>query len=276
MDYWQKYTDMNKPEKYNSELYSTDEFTKEAMTFLEKRQEKGSAFESDNPFFMYMAYNAPHHPYSYPDSAELDEFQNLPTNRRDYMATLYRLDVMIGRLVDKLEQTGQMDNTYIVFQADNGPIEGGSAFPLRGKKSTFAEGGLRVPAFIVGPGIPADSELDRLDYIHLSDWLPTFLDLAGADVDDPKYSELDGKSYKGVFLDNEKIPRTEMFHNGHVTRGVSDRSAQIENIILTFRVGVISSFEKKMSNVPTNGKWNIKNDLKITKKIFYKSCGCKY
>ena len=90
---------------------------------------------------------------------------------------------------------------------------------MRGKKSTWAEGGLRVPAFIVGPGIKPETELHRLDYIHLSDWLPTFLDLAGGNEND--WKNLDGKSYKGVFLNNEVIPRTEMFHNGIVTRGVS-------------------------------------------------------
>ena len=73
--------------------------------------------ESDKPFFMYMAYNAPHHPYQYPDHALVDEHLNLPKTRQDYLATLYRMDTMIGRLVDKLEQTGEMDNTYIVFQA---------------------------------------------------------------------------------------------------------------------------------------------------------------
>ena len=50
--------------------------------------------------------------------------------------------------ITRLEQTGEIDNTIIIFQADNGPTEGGNAFPLRGKKSVYSEGGVRVPAFI--------------------------------------------------------------------------------------------------------------------------------
>ena len=168
---------------------------------------------------MYMAYNAPHHPYDYPDHANIEEYANLPTKRREYLATLYRMDTMIGNLADKLKQTGELNNTYIVFQGDNGPIEGGNAFPLRGQKSTFAEGGTRVPAFITGPGIAPNSELDRLKYIHLSDWLPTFLDLAGADLTDSQYSGFDGESYKDVFLQDADIPRTDMFYNAKVNRG---------------------------------------------------------
>ena len=149
----------------------------------------------------------------------IKEYEELPTLRKDYLSTLYRLDTMIGSLVDKLKQTGEIDNTYIIFQGDNGPTQGGNAFPMRGTKSTFAEGGTRVPAFITGPGITSNSELDRLKYVHLSDWLPTFLDLAGADLTDSQYSEFDGKSYKDVFLNDADIPRTDMFYHGKVNQG---------------------------------------------------------
>jgi len=57
MDYWWNGV------KHNSDLYSTDEFTKEAVNVLDSRQEDPDR----KPFFMYMAYNAPHHPYQYPD-----------------------------------------------------------------------------------------------------------------------------------------------------------------------------------------------------------------
>merc|ERR1712233_293073 len=89
-----------------NDLYSTDDFTMQAMNVFQERKEK--------------------------DHSDLAEFSNLDTIRREYLATLYRMDAMVGRLVDKLEQTGEYDNTIIVFQADNGPTQGGNGFPLRG------------------------------------------------------------------------------------------------------------------------------------------------
>ena len=91
MDFWKD------GEEYESDLYSTDIFTLEAMSVLEDRYETG---ETD-PFFMYMAYNAPHHPYEMPDHALLEEFGNLSTDRQEYLAVLFRMDQMIGRLVNK-------------------------------------------------------------------------------------------------------------------------------------------------------------------------------
>ena len=52
-------------------------------------------------------------------------------------------DVQVGQMVKHLEQTGELDNTIIIFQADNGPMPTSSAWPLRGKKTSYAEGGMR-------------------------------------------------------------------------------------------------------------------------------------
>ena len=111
----------------------------------------------------------------------------------------------------RLEKSGEMDNTVIIFQSDNGPATAGSAFPLRGKKSTYAEGGLRVPAFIVGPNIPADTTLHRTNFMHLTDWGPTILDFAGVDATTLGIA-FDGSTFKGVFENGDDSPRTDLFH----------------------------------------------------------------
>lgn len=113
-----------------------------------------------------------------------------------------------------------MENTIIVFQADNGPTDGGNAFPLRGTKSEYAEGGVRVPAFVVGPGIPADTTLHRTEFLHLTDWIPTFLDFAGADLSTYDM-DWDGHSFKDVFLNGTPSPREDLAHQITMERKVS-------------------------------------------------------
>merc|ERR1712233_93908 len=213
-DLWHGKADANggietEAEEIANELYATDDFTKQAMNVFQTRVEEDTA----DPFFMYMAYNAPHHPYKFPTHSNLDEFTNLDSDRRMYLATLHRMDVMIGRLVEKLEQTGETDNTIIVFQDDNGPTEGGNAFPLRGKKSVYSEGGVRVPAFIVGPTIPADKEMSRHNYMHLSDWMPTLLEFGGGDPN--QNQDWDGVSFKSILENGGQgdPPRQEILHN---------------------------------------------------------------
>ena len=69
----------------------------QAMNVFQTRAEAGAT----DPFFMYMAYNAPHHPYKFPNHSNMDDYNSLDDTRRMYLATLHRMDVMIGRLVEK-------------------------------------------------------------------------------------------------------------------------------------------------------------------------------
>jgi len=201
-DYW-----VNDQQRQSS-LYSTDEFTNDAMNMLDERQ----ASSDTDPFFAYMAYNAPHSPYEVPDNAVLAEFDNISNaQRKTLLSMIYRMDTMVGSLITKLEKTGELENTVIIFQSDNGPASAGSSFPLRGKKSSYAEGGVRVPSFIVGPNIPADTTLHRTSFLHLTDWAPTILDYAGVNANNLGI-DFDGHSFKGVFEDGEESPRTDLFH----------------------------------------------------------------
>ena len=63
--------------------------------------------------------------------------------RRTALAMIHRMDLQIGQMIQRLEKTGELDNTVIIFQADNGPMSWGTAWPLRGKKVAYAEGGIR-------------------------------------------------------------------------------------------------------------------------------------
>jgi arylsulfatase A-like enzyme len=137
--------------------YLTDAFSREAVSFVERNKQ--------NPFFLYLAYNAPHAPLQATEKY-LNRFQNIQNpKRRTYAAMVSAVDDGVGRLLDKLKETGQIDNTIIIFLSDNGGPTSDNASnnaPLRGQKSSVFEGGIRVPFAMQWTGkIPANSTYDK-------------------------------------------------------------------------------------------------------------------
>jgi len=104
---------------------------------------------------------------------------------------------MIGHIIDALKATELYNNTWIIFTSDNGapnsPGTIGRNFPLRGHKASLWEGGIRVPAFVHSALLPADRKGTRSNELyHVTDLLPTILDLAGISEKPPQ--SLDGFS----------------------------------------------------------------------------------
>lgn len=118
--------------------------------------------------------------------------------RQQYAMSLVMLDNAVADLYKALEETNQLSNTYIIFASDNGAClyGGGKNAPLRGSKGTLFEGGTRVDAFIYSPLLP--STVTGSSYsglMHVSDWFPTILDLAGVTTFKSKKGyEMDGIS----------------------------------------------------------------------------------
>ncbi len=175
------------------------------------------AKESENPFFMYVAFNAPHDPrqapkeyvdryplskvsvplpfyeaYPYKDdigcSAKLRDEKLAPfprtkramkVHRQEYYAIITHMDDQIGRILEALEKTGKADSTYIVFTADHGL--GNGHHGLQGKQNMF-DHSVRVPFIITGPTIEAGTRSNVP--IYLQDFMPTTLELAGAPIPD--------------------------------------------------------------------------------------------
>ena len=151
------------------------------------------------PLFLYLAFNAPHYTVSIPDAFRAaPEFSELVATlpaghshlRETFAGALRLVDHEVRKLVGLLETKGMWDDAVFVFASDNGAscmADGGSNFPLRGRKSTPFEGGLRVPAFVHSlKHVPAARRGAKASaVVHVADWLPTLVHgaLGRSDVD---------------------------------------------------------------------------------------------
>lgn len=130
--------------------YMTDEITRRAVDFIDR-----SANGSGQPFFGYVAYNAPHWPLQVPQKW-YDRFAHIKDPvRRTYVAMIAAMDDGVGQILDKLEAKGLRDDTIVVFLSDNGcPVQFGfcnPAHPFGTGKFTYLEGGVRVPFALSWP-----------------------------------------------------------------------------------------------------------------------------
>jgi arylsulfatase A-like enzyme len=220
----------------------------ETLDFLE------TAGTNGKPFFMYIAFNAPHDPrqsprayvdmyplenislpesflteYPYKDdigcSASLRDEALAPfprteyavkVNRQEYYAIITHMDAQIKRILEKLEETGQAENTYIFFSADHGLSVGHHG--LMGKQNMY-DHSLRPPMIVVGPDIPAGKKKDM--EVYLQDIMPTAMEYAGGEV--PAYVEfkslkslIEGKASEsfypevyGAYMDRQRMIRKD-------------------------------------------------------------------
>ena len=137
--------------------------------------------QKEQPWFVYLAFNAPHTPMQARDD-DLERFASIENRRRrTYAAMLYAMDRAIGRIVTSLEASGQRERTLIIFVNDNGGAtnNGSDNGPWRGRKGSKWEGGLRVPMLWSWPGgLPEGRRHDAV--VSSLDIAPTVLAAAGA------------------------------------------------------------------------------------------------
>ena len=204
----------NDHEFYDNGRYFTEMVSEKAV---EKIREMN---ESDAPFMMYVAYNAPHYPMHAPRKY-LDRFPHLPADRRIMAAMLSAVDDGVGQITDELKRLGIYEDTIIFFQSDNGPSResrnwmdgrgdpyyGGLPGGLKGHKFSLFEGGIRVPGIFSWPGhIPAGQVID--EPCAAMDVFPTLLTIAGGD---PAKYELDGLDISDVLMNGGKTPHEEIY-----------------------------------------------------------------
>ncbi|MCP5109504.1 MAG: sulfatase-like hydrolase/transferase, partial [bacterium] len=118
------------------------------------------------------------------------------TKRPDYYGSIENMDHQVGRLLDKLDDMGVRDNTFVVFTSDNGSYMPGSNDPLKGRKTQLWEGGIREPGIIRWPGRVTPGSVNPTP-AGVVDLLPTVCDVAG--VPAPTDRTIDGTSLVPLF-----------------------------------------------------------------------------
>jgi arylsulfatase A-like enzyme len=173
----------------NPEGHATDLFSAWASHYLRQR-----SMNKDQPFFLFLAFNAPHTPIEPPVEYLEKVRQRAPQlgdKRARNVAFVEHLDDAVGRVLDALQESGLAGSTLVAFTSDNGGslAHGQNNDPWRGGKESHYDGGLRVPFMIRWPGHITPGL--RSNYAGLSfDLFPTFVELAGRTPD----SDLDAVS----------------------------------------------------------------------------------
>lgn len=176
------------------EGHVTELLTKKAMAHLQ-------SYEGKQPFFMYLAYSAPHTPLQYVPNATVDYSHIDNADRRVFAEMTTDVDRQIGHVLSTLKETGLADNTIVVFMSDNGGnLEAGASNgELIGGKASAFEGGVRVPMVVHWPGNIEAGATDAP--LFTQDWLPTLLDAAGIGY---KLEEFEGVSMLPILQQRTK------------------------------------------------------------------------
>ena len=218
-DYFDDTYDRNgQPEKFDG--YCTDIWFRESMSFIEQNK--------NQPFFLYLATNAPHGPYRVA-SEWAEPYQDNPNIvNANFYGMIANIDHNVGLLQQKLDELGIADNTILIFLTDNGTAAGGKFQDLdsepslgfnagmRGKKSSIYEGGHRVPCFIHWPQGKVNHGRDLSALTAHIDIFPTLVDLCS--LVDNRQHQIDGLSFAPLLRDSDaKPPRKHLliqYHGG--------------------------------------------------------------
>ncbi len=165
------------------EGYSTDLIGKAAVDFIE-------SVPSDDPYFLYVPFNAPHSPFQAKED-DLKKYPQREGRQKIYAAMVDSMDQAIGQILETVEKRGDLDDTFILFFSDNGGVrQVASNGELKGSKLTVYEGGIRVAAAAMwknGDIVGGRRIREKMGYI---DVLPTIRRLIG--VDETPAKPLDG------------------------------------------------------------------------------------
>jgi arylsulfatase A-like enzyme len=173
--------------------HNTEISTDDAISFINR--------EKDHPFFLYLAYDAPHEPYHIDDTSWYDDKGKWSDKTKRYAALVTHMDYNIGRVLGAIDALGLRKNTLIIFASDNGaavmaPVKtlncGGG---LKGHKGQLYEGGIKVPLIVNQPGMVPVQRLK--DIVCFADFMPTLAAITGSTKALPH--DIDGMDISPLF-----------------------------------------------------------------------------
>ncbi|HEY5653784.1 MAG TPA: sulfatase-like hydrolase/transferase [Pontiella sp.] len=238
---------MENHEPVEIDQYLTDEFSDKAVTFIEQNR--------DNPFFLFLSYNAPHTPMEAPEEY-IKRFEHIKSEkRRIYAAMVSVMDEGIGRVLNKVRELGLNDDTLIFFLSDNGGPSGANAsnnYPLRGEKSDVWEGGFRVPFAMQWSGkIPAGTIYEHP--VSALDIFGTAAGLTQASIDSER--PLDGVNLiPYITAEKSGIPHNTIYLRKYDQQRYAVRHGDFKLVI--------------PSEGATPELYNLKEDIKESKNLY--------
>ena len=152
--------------------YATDLFAEAAVDWMKRRTEK--------PFFLYLPFTTPHTPIQDPDGFD-PKTGTAPwrkADRKTYAKMVERMDARIGDVLAQLDRMGRAGDTLVLFLSDNGADPNGDNAPLRGRKVSLWEGGIRVPCLLRWPRLGIEGRANNQVALTM-DLVPTLLAAAG-------------------------------------------------------------------------------------------------
>ena len=198
-----------------SSRYLTDEITARAIDFVTRH--------ASEPFFLEVAFNAVHWPFEPPDipvserrrtksANDLSLYDGpddeKPVTRRDYVRILERADEGVGQILAELERQGLSRNTLVIFTNDNGGEWLSRNAPLKERKNTLWEGGIRVPMILRWPGVLPANRVSNQVAITM-DLTATILKATGTSV--PETHKIEGIDLAPILSGRAPVVSRELF-----------------------------------------------------------------
>ena len=197
--------------EHTEEGYLTDLLSRRSVDYVRRMADPA---RKGQPFFLSLHYTAPHWPWETRDDSAVAHqvkgnlFHLEGGNIHTYRRMIHHMDEGIGWVVDALRETGQLDNTLIVFTSDNGGERFSDNWPLVGGKMDLTEGGIRVPWIAHWPAVIPPGSVSEQHCLTM-DWSATLLELGGAP---PAASHpLDGVSLAAVLREPARAFERAMF-----------------------------------------------------------------
>ena len=179
----------------------TDDFSEEALQFIRRHD--------DSPYFLYLAYNAPHSP-DHATRLHLERVSHIEYGGRAvYGAMVAAMDAGIGKVLNEIEARESTEETLVIFVSDNGGRkEHAMNYPYRGHKGMLFEGGIRVPFAMTWPGtLPQGTRYQSP--VSALDLFPTILAAAG--IEDAAPERIDGKNILSNLRENKQLDDRDLY-----------------------------------------------------------------